>query len=588
MYVTHIDTEKHMHTQHKAVKEVELINTLPLSQSYFKGSQNTPLTNKTIGAYFDFIVDKNPNSLAVVVNHQNIRLTYKEFQKEVNQLAMGLLAIGVKPGDRVGIWSPNNIQWCLTQFATAKIGAIMVCINPAYRPNELQYALNSVECSTLITASQFKGSNYIDMLNSLAPELKHCDNGKLSAQALPSLKNVIRIGDEISAGMFSFSDIMKMATSAHELELNAIATNLSADQDINIQFTSGTTGNPKGATLTHKNILNNALFVAESMHFTEQDKLCIPIPLYHCFAMVLGSLLCVAKGAAAIYPSDSFDAKTTLDVIEQEGCTALHGVPTMFISQLELSTFNEYDLRSLRTGVMAGSTCPEQVMRKVQTQMNMHQVLIAYGQTECSPINNITETDSSIERQVTTVGRALAHTEVKIIDELGNIQKIGLPGEVCSKGAGIMRCYWNDEEKTKATIDSDGWLHSGDLGVMDSEGFVSIVGRIKDMIIRGGENVYPREIEEVLYTYPGIQDAAIFGISDEKYGEEVCAWIQPKEDAILDEQAIRAFLKDKLAYFKMPRYIRFVESYPMTVTGKLQKFKMREQMQEALSDQAFS
>jgi len=588
MYVTHIDTEKHMHTQHKAVKEVELINTLPLSQSYFKGSRNTPLTNKTIGAYFDFIVDKNPNSLAVVVNHQNIRLTYKEFQKEVNQLAMGLLAIGVKPGDRVGIWSPNNIQWCLTQFATAKIGAIMVCINPAYRPNELQYALNSVECSTLITASQFKGSNYIDMLNSLAPELKHCDNGKLSAQALPSLKNVIRIGDEISAGMFSFSDIMKMATSAHELELNAIATNLSADQDINIQFTSGTTGNPKGATLTHKNILNNALFVAESMHFTEQDKLCIPIPLYHCFAMVLGSLLCVAKGAAAIYPSDSFDAKTTLDVIEQEGCTALHGVPTMFISQLELSTFNEYDLRSLRTGVMAGSTCPEQVMRKVQTQMNMHQVLIAYGQTECSPINNITETDSSIERQVTTVGRALAHTEVKIIDELGNIQKIGLPGEVCSKGAGIMRCYWNDEEKTKATIDSDGWLHSGDLGVMDSEGFVSIVGRIKDMIIRGGENVYPREIEEVLYTYPGIQDAAIFGISDEKYGEEVCAWIQPKEDAILDEQAIRAFLKDKLAYFKMPRYIRFVEGYPMTVTGKLQKFKMREQMQEALSDQAFS
>ncbi|MDO6464687.1 AMP-binding protein [Pseudoalteromonas carrageenovora] len=577
-----------MHTQHKAVKEVELINTLPLSQSYFKGSRNTPLTNKTIGAYFDFIVDKNPNSLAVVVNHQNIRLTYKEFQKEVNQLAMGLLAIGVKSGDRVGIWSPNNIQWCLTQFATAKIGAIMVCINPAYRPNELQYALNSVECSTLITASQFKGSNYIDMLNSLAPELKHCDNGKLSAQALPSLKNVIRIGDEISAGMFSFSDIMKMATSAHELELNAITTNLSADQDINIQFTSGTTGNPKGATLTHKNILNNALFVAESMHFTEQDKLCIPIPLYHCFAMVLGSLLCVAKGAAAIYPSDSFDAKTTLDVIEQEGCTALHGVPTMFISQLELSTFNEYDLRSLRTGVMAGSTCPEQVMRKVQTQMNMHQVLIAYGQTECSPINNITETDSSIERQVTTVGRALAHTEVKIIDELGNIQKIGLPGEVCSKGAGIMRCYWNDEEKTKATIDSDGWLHSGDLGVMDSEGFVSIVGRIKDMIIRGGENVYPREIEEVLYTYPGIQDAAIFGISDEKYGEEVCAWIQPKEDAILDEQAIRAFLKDKLAYFKMPRYIRFVESYPMTVTGKLQKFKMREQMQEALSDQAFS
>ncbi|XQF93687.1 AMP-binding protein [Pseudoalteromonas espejiana] len=577
-----------MHTLSNSAKEVELINTLPLSQSYFKGAQSTPLVNKTIGEYFDFIVDKKPNALAVVVSHQGVRLNYKEFQQQVNQLAMGLLASGVKPGDRVGIWSPNNIQWCLTQFATAKIGAIMVCINPAYRPSELAYALNSVECSTLITANSFKGSNYIDMLTSLAPELNQCDPGKLESKALPSLKNVISIGDEPVPGMFSFTHIMQLATPAHQLELHAIAANLNADQDINIQFTSGTTGNPKGATLTHKNILNNALFVAEAMHFTEQDKLCIPVPLYHCFAMVLGSLLCVTKGAAAIYPSDAFDAQTTLDVVQQEGCTALHGVPTMFISQLELANFNDYNLSTLRTGVMAGSTCPEQVMRKVQTQMNMHQVLIAYGQTECSPINNITETDSSIERQVTTVGRALAHTEVKIIDELGNIQKIGLPGEVCSKGAGIMRCYWNDEEKTKATIDSDGWLHSGDLGVMDSEGFVSIVGRIKDMIIRGGENIYPREIEEVLYTYPDIQDAAIFGISDEKYGEEVCAWIQPKEDAILDEQAIRAFLKDKLAYFKMPRYIRFVESYPMTVTGKLQKFKMREQMQEALSDKAFS
>ena len=571
-----------------AVKEVELINDLPLSRSYFKGIQSTPLTNYTIGEYFDLIVDKYSESLAVVVHHQDIRLTYKEFQKEVNKLAMGLIALGVKPGERVGIWSPNNIEWCLTQFATAKIGAIMVCINPAYRPNELQYALNSVECSTLITASSFKSSNYIEMLQSLAPELANSEKGKLNAKALPTLKNVIRIGDKASPGMYSFTEITAMANTEYCNQLKSIGASLSADQDINIQFTSGTTGNPKGATLTHKNILNNALFVAESMHFTDKDKLCIPIPLYHCFAMVLGSLLCVSKGAAAVYPGDAFDAKTTLEVVQQEGCTALHGVPTMFISELELSNFNDYDLSTLRTGVMAGSTCPEQVMRKVQTQMNMNQVVIAYGQTECSPINNITETDSSIERQVTTVGRALAHTEVKIIDELGNIQKIGLPGEVCSRGAGIMRCYWNDDEKTKATIDKEGWLHSGDLGVMDNDGFVSIVGRIKDMIIRGGENVYPREIEEVLYTYPGIQDAAIFGISDEKFGEEICAWIQPKEDAILDEQAIRAFLKDKLAYFKMPRYIRFVESYPMTVTGKVQKFKMREQMQEALSEKAFS
>ena len=577
-----------MLTHTTAVKEVEQINDLPLSHSYFKGIQSTPLANYTIGEYFDLIVDKYSESLAVVVHHQDIRLTYKEFQKEVNKLAMGLIALGVKPGERVGIWSPNNIEWCLTQFATAKIGAIMVCINPAYRPNELQYALNSVECSTLITASSFKSSNYIEMLQSLAPELANSEKGKLNAKALPTLKNVIRIGDKASPGMYSFTEITAMANTEYSNQLKSIGATLSADQDINIQFTSGTTGNPKGATLTHKNILNNALFVAESMHFTDKDKLCIPIPLYHCFAMVLGSLLCVSKGAAAVYPGDAFDAKTTLEVVQQEGCTALHGVPTMFISELELSNFNDYDLSTLRTGVMAGSTCPEQVMRKVQTQMNMNQVVIAYGQTECSPINNITETDSSIERQVTTVGRALAHTEVKIIDELGNIQKIGLPGEVCSRGAGIMRCYWNDDEKTKATIDKEGWLHSGDLGVMDNDGFVSIVGRIKDMIIRGGENVYPREIEEVLYTYPGIQDAAIFGISDEKFGEEICAWIQPKEDAILDEQAIRAFLKDKLAYFKMPRYIRFVESYPMTVTGKVQKFKMREQMQEALSEKAFS
>ncbi|ALS32921.1 fatty-acyl-CoA synthase [Pseudoalteromonas translucida KMM 520] len=577
-----------MNVTTKAVKEIEKINHMPLLQSYFKGIQSTPLTKQTIGDYFDSIVDNAPDALAVVVHHQNIRLSYKEFQHQVNQLAMGLLALGIKPGERVGIWSPNNIQWCLTQFATAKIGAIMVCVNPAYRPSELQYALNSVECTTLITASEFKGSNYLKMLQSLAPELAECEKGQLNAAALPTLKNVIRIGDEASPGMFSFAEVTALATQEHKQQLDSVAATLNCNQDINIQFTSGTTGNPKGATLTHKNILNNALFVGEAMHITNKDKICIPVPLYHCFGMVLGSLVSMSKGATAVYPGDAFDPKTTLEVVQNEGCTALHGVPTMFISELELSNFNDYDLSTLRTGVMAGSTCPEQVMRKVQTLMNMHEVVIAYGQTECSPINNITETDSSIERQVTTVGRALAHTEVKIIDELGNIQPVGLSGEVCSRGAGIMRCYWNDEEKTKATIDQDGWLHSGDLGVMDSEGFVSIVGRIKDMIIRGGENIYPREIEEVLYTYPGVQDAAIFGISDEKYGEEVCAWIQPKEDAQLDEAQIRLFLKDKLAYFKVPRHIRFVENYPMTVTGKLQKFKMREQMQEELAEKAFS
>ncbi|WP_348707772.1 AMP-binding protein [uncultured Pseudoalteromonas sp.] len=563
-------------------------NALPLSHSYYKGCTDSPLIDKTIGQYLDDIVDNYPEHPAIVVHHQQIRLTYKQYQHQINQLAMGLLAIGVKPGDRVGIWSPNNIEWCLTQFATAKIGAIMVCINPAYRPNELKYALNSVECSTLITASEFKASNYISMLNELAPELSNSEPGELNLSALPHLKNIIRIGNEPAPGMFSFSDIMQRATDAHKLELDAIAATLHCDQDINIQFTSGTTGNPKGATLSHKNILNNGFLMAQAMKLTHMDKLCIPMPLYHCFGMVLGNLVCISKGATAVFPGDSFDPKTTLEVVEKERCTGLHGVPTMFIAELELKEFANYDLTSLRTGVMAGSTCPEQVMRKVHTLMHMTEVVIGYGQTECSPINNVTETDSPLEKQVTTVGRALAHTEVKIIDELGDVQKVGIPGEVCSRGAGIMRCYWNDEEKTNATIDKEGWLHSGDLGVMDKDGFVAIVGRIKDMIIRGGENIYPREIEEVLYTYPGIQDAAIFGISDEKYGEEVCAWIQPKDDAVLDENAIREFLKDKLAYFKVPKYIRFVEEYPMTVTGKLQKFKMREQMQELLSEKAFS
>lgn len=569
-----------------AQNKVNDMNDLVISQ--YRGSQTPDLIESTIGNYFDSIVDNNPEHLAIVVHHQNIRLSYREYQQKINQLAMGLLSIGVKPGDRVGIWSPNNLEWCLTQFATAKIGAIMVCINPAYRPNELQFALNTVECSTLITASCFKASNYLAMLNELLPELEHTEPGMLNAKNLPYLKNIIRIGNEAAPGMFSFNQIMNMSTDAQKLALVTLAATLKPEQDINIQFTSGTTGSPKGATLSHKNILNNGFLMANAMRLTADDKLCIPVPLYHCFGMVLGNLVCISKGATAVFPAESFDPTITLEVVEKERCTALHGVPTMFIAELELKDFSRFDLSSLRTGIMAGSTCPEQVMRKVQSLMHMNEVVIGYGQTECSPINNVTEIDSSIEKQVTTVGRALAHTEVKIIDEVGKLQKIGLPGEICSRGAGIMRCYWNDQEKTAATIDQDGWLHSGDLGVMDTQGFVTIVGRIKDMIIRGGENIYPREIEEVLYTYPGIQDAAIFGITDEKYGEEVCAWIQPKEDAVLDEQAIRVFLKDKLAYFKMPRHIRFVENYPMTVTGKLQKFKMREQMQAELSDKAFS
>ncbi|AUJ70143.1 AMP-binding protein [Pseudoalteromonas sp. NC201] len=562
--------------------ESQLINASALTKSYFKGPQVAPLTQLTIGQYLEDIVDNYPEREAIVVSHQSVRLNYREYLAKINQLAASLLAVGIQPGDRVGIWSPNNLEWSLVQFATAKIGAIMVCINPAYRPSELEYVLNNVECKMLVMAKSFKHSHYVDMIRELAPESYDCMFGELSSQRLPSLKQIVLIDEDIEPGLMNFSTLLSKANDAHYLEANAIAANLSASDAINIQFTSGTTGNPKGATLTHSNILNNGLLVANAMKLTEQDKLCIPVPLYHCFGMVLGNLVCISKGACAVFPNDSFDPLVTLEVVEREKCTGLHGVPTMFIAQLEHSDFTQFDLSSLRTGVMAGSTCPEKVMRQVQTQMHMTDVLIGYGQTECSPINNITEIDSPVEKRVQTVGRAMPHTEVKIIDELGHIAPIGTPGEVCARGYCVMKGYWQDPEKTAATIDSDGWLHSGDLGVMDNEGFVSIVGRIKDMIIRGGENIYPREIEEVLYHHHDIQDAAVFGIKDEKYGEEVCVWVQLKPGHYISEEDIRIFLKDKLAYFKVPKHIKLVENYPMTVTGKLQKFKMREQMESEL------
>ncbi len=557
-------------------------NQFPLSQSLYRGDTNEPLTEDTIGSYLQKIADRFPDRDAIVMHHQDIRWSYRRYLTEIDRLATGLLALGIGPGDRVGIWSPNNIEWCLTQFATARIGAVMVCINPAYRPEELEYALTNVGCKALITHDKFKSSDYLAMLKELAPELDQCEPGHLSAKRLPELKLVIRTGSESTAGMLNFPDVCNLGSEAEYADLTGIGARLSPFDAINIQFTSGTTGNPKGATLSHHNILNNGLLVARGMRFTEKDKLCIPVPLYHCFGMVLGNLVCIASGAAAVFPGDAFDPATTLAVVEQERCTALHGVPTMFIAELELANFDEYDLSSLRTGVMAGATCPEEVMKRVQSLMHMTEVVIGYGQTECSPINNLTEIDSSLELRVSTVGRALAHTEVKIVDVFGNTQPIGEPGDVCSRGYCVMLGYWNDEAKTRDTIDSDGWLHSGDLGVMDQNGYVQIVGRIKDMIIRGGENIYPREIEEKLFTHPQVQDAAVFGVQSDKYGEEVCAWIKLRPGALVDEQEIRHFLTEKVAYFKVPRYIKFVESYPMTVTGKLQKFRMRELMYQEL------
>ncbi|WP_350979665.1 AMP-binding protein [Shewanella sp. AC34-MNA-CIBAN-0136] len=557
---------------------------LPLTQSEYHGVTSTTLTDKTIGQYFDDIASAYPDNLAVVVHHQQIRWNYREFQAKVDALATGLLTLGIQPGDRVGIWSPNNIEWCLTQFATAKIGAIMVCINPAYRPEELEYSLSNVGCRAVICADKFKSSDYLQMLNELLPELSTSTAGKLTTLALPELEYVIRMGTDRTPGMLNFNDLLLEVNDEAQHVLATIADALNTHDAINIQFTSGTTGSPKGATLSHHNILNNAYLVADAMGFTSTDKLCMPVPLYHCFGMVLGSLACVIHASAAVYPGESFDPLTTLQVIANERCTALHGVPTMFIAELEHPQFNQFDLSSLRTGIMAGATCPEEVMRRVQELMYMKEVLIGYGQTECSPLNHITEIDSPIEKQVLTVGRALPHTEVKIINEFGDVVAIGQPGEVCSRGYCIMQGYWNDAVKTAATIDSAGWLHSGDIGQMDELGYVQIVGRIKDMIIRGGENIYPREIEEKLYSHKDVQDAAVFGVQSDKYGEEVCAWIKVRANADITEDDIRHFLTEKFAYFKVPRYIKFVDQYPMTVTGKIQKFKMRELMYQELHE----
>ncbi|TLX51647.1 AMP-binding protein [Pseudoalteromonas ruthenica] len=560
--------------------------SLPLTLSQYHGSFSTPLSERTIAEHLDYIVDKHPDNEAIVVRHQGIRWTYRQYLREIERLAAGLLALGVQPGDRVGIWSPNNIEWSLVQFASAKIGAIMVCINPAYRPHELAFAINNVGVKYLVMAEQFKASNYVDMIYQLAPELK--DGSKTTLQALPTLEQVIILSEQPFAGMTSFKSVQQLGEDAHYQQMRVIEAQLRPDDAINIQFTSGTTGNPKGATLSHRNILNNGLLVAQAMHFNDKDRLCIPVPLYHCFGMVLGNLVCLASGACAIFPAPSFDAISTLSCVEQERCTALHGVPTMFIAQLEHPDFQQYDLSTLRTGVMAGSTCPQELMRKVHSDFHMREVVIGYGQTECSPINHITQTDAPIDKQVQTVGRAMAHTEIKIIDERGQIAAIGSPGEICARGYCVMQGYWGDEAKTNATIDAEGWLHSGDLGVMDEQGYVTIVGRIKDMIIRGGENIYPREIEEVLYLHDAVSDAAVFGIPDDKFGEQVCLWLKAKDNRDIDEPQIRAYLKDQLAYFKVPKYIRIVEEYPMTVTGKLQKFKMREMMLAELNEQAQS
>lgn len=552
------------------------------SQSYVHGASDKQLIGQTIGRFFDEACARHAEREALVVRHQNVRLTYAQLKSKVDALACGLMRLGLEPGERIGIWSQNTMEWALTQFATAKAGLVLVNINPAYRRSELEYALNKVGCRALVLSPAFKTSNYLEMIADLAPELGHCDPGLLRSHRLPSLEMVIRMGADTSPGMLNFDDLLRAPTRDELTALEGLSDRLQFDDPINIQFTSGTTGHPKGATLSHHNILNNGYFVGEAIKLVPGDRLCIPVPLYHCFGMVMGNLGCLTHGATMVYPAEAFEPLAVLETVAQEKCTGLYGVPTMFIAALDHPRFADFDLSSLRTGIMAGSPCPIEVMKRVIGKMNMSEVTIAYGMTETSPVSFQSGTDDPIDRRVSTVGRIQPHLEVKIVDTEGRILPRGTPGELCTRGYAVMLGYWNDEAKTREAIDAGGWMHTGDLAVIDDEGYCNIVGRIKDMVIRGGENIYPREIEEFLYAHPKVLDVQVVGIPDQKFGEELCAWIIVREGERLSEDEVRAYCQGQIAHYKIPRYIRFVDSFPMTVTGKIQKFQIRQKMKEEL------
>jgi fatty-acyl-CoA synthase len=549
-----------------------------LTQSYAHGVSMTPLIGETIGVHFDQAAERWSTRDALIVRQQNVRWSYGELRAKTDAFAAGLLALGLAPGDRVGIWSPNNSEWAITQFATAKAGLILVNINPAYRLSELEYALNKVGCKALVTADAFKSSSYVGMLRELAPEIERSAPGRLQAKRLPALATLIRIGEGDARGFLRFDDVLGMGGDRHRAALADLAGKLQFDDPINIQFTSGTTGAPKGATLTHHNILNNGYFIGEAMRLTDHDRVCIPVPLYHCFGMVLGNLACISHGAAMIYPAEGFDPLATLEAVEAERCTALYGVPTMFIAQLGHPEFKRFDLSSLRTGIMAGSPCPIEVMKRCVDEMNMREVTIAYGMTETSPVSTQTSCDDPLERRVATVGRVHPHVEIKIVDAEGRIVPPATSGEFCTRGYSVMRGYWGDEERTTEAIDRAGWMHTGDLATIDEDGYCNIVGRIKDMVIRGGENVYPREIEEFLFRHPKIEAVQVVGVPDLKYGEELCAWVKLKPGANASAEDVQSFCRGQIAHYKIPRYIKFVDAFPMTVTGKVQKFIMREEI----------
>jgi len=548
-------------------------------ESYVHGNSGAPLIGKTIGALLDEVSATDGSREALVVAHQKIRWTYSELKSRSDAFASGLLALGLEPGDRVGIWAPNCAGWTIAQFATAKAGLILVNINPAYRLSELEHVLRAVGCRALIAAARFKTSDYIAMIRELVPELG-TGSGELKSSRLPELRHVVSIGSGSYAGCLAFDRVLERGKQTGSQRLDSVVATIQTDDAVNIQFTSGTTGLPKGATLSHHNLINNAFFVGEATGIESGSRVCIPVPLYHCFGMVMGNLGCVTHAATMVCPSESFDPLKTLETVAAERCDVLYGVPTMFIAQLNHPEFSRFDLGSLRRGIMAGAPCPIEVMKEVASKMHMSEITIAYGMTETSPVSFQSSRDDPLELRVSTVGRIQPHLEVKIVDRDGRVVPRGEAGELCTRGYSVMLGYWNDEVRTREAIDSTGWMHTGDLATIDDDGYCRIVGRIKDMVIRGGENIYPREVEEYLYGHPDIQDVQIFGVPDTKYGEELCAWIVAKAGATLDEEGIRRFCQDRSSHYKIPRYIRFVESFPSTVTGKVQKFAMREAMIE--------
>ena len=549
-----------------------------MSRSYDSCGSETPLLGTTIGQCLDQVALDFPDTEAVVSVHQGIRFTYHEFNQVVNRAAKAFLTLGIEKGDRVAIWSTNNYEWVVAQYATAKIGAILVNINPAYRTHELEYVLRESRCKVLILIESFRSSNYVEMFYEVCPEAKESEAGHIDSWRFPHLKDVVFIGSKEYPGMYTRRAFAELGDELTDDALVERRAQLDVDDDINIQYTSGTTGFPKGVTLTHNNILNNAAIVAQTMKLTEEDRLCVPVPFYHCFGMVLGNLAAMTTGTTLVIPGPSFDVVDTLKAVETERCTALHGVPTMFIAELDHADFDQFDLSTLRTGIMAGAPCPVEVMNNAINKMHLSEILIGYGQTEASPITNMTRPDDSIERRVTTVGRVMPWQEQKIIDPAtGRTVPRDVPGEICFRGYNIMSRYDNNPEATEEAIDDQGWLHSGDIGVMDSDGYVKITGRIKEMVIRGGENLYPREIEEFLHTLDIVYDVAVIGVPDPKFGEELCACVMLGEGvAPLDQAEFRALCKGQIAHFKIPRYWIVMNEFPMTVTGKVQKFKLRD------------